>query len=306
MNIILFSSDTARARHFALSVPMLLCTALLFVALSSAGISYIFSDPSATAQSLAEVEQLRQELGEQQDLLAEMKLESQDQLDALAMRMGELNAKAIRLDALGRRLTGMADLDKGEFDFDTQPGLGGPETPLLMPAAGQIPDLFADLVSMKRTMADQEHQLTVVEGLLLNRKLRDRVYPRGRPVRSGYISSYFGRRTDPFNGKSAWHRGVDFAGTAGSEVIAVGGGVVTFSGPRYGFGNMVEINHGNGYVTRYAHNERNLVASGDQVQPGQTIALMGSTGRATGPNLHFEVLHRGKHTDPVKHVLETT
>lgn len=303
MNIILFPRSSAPARHITLSIPTLVVVGLSFIALAGAGISYLFSGPSAKTQSLAKVEKLRHALLEQQDVLAELRNKSQEQLDALALRMGELNAKAIRLDALGRRLTAMADLDTGEFDFDSSPGLGGPETPLLTPASGQIPDLFADIGAINRTMRDQEHQLSVVEGLLLNRKLHDRVYPRGRPVRSGYISSYFGRRTDPFNGKSAYHRGVDFAGKSGSEVIAVGGGVVTFSGPRYGFGNMVEINHGNGYLTRYAHNQRNLVAPGDQVQPGQTIALMGSTGRATGPNLHFEVLHRGKHTNPVKHVL---
>ena len=306
MNIILFSNSTARAQHLSVSLSTLAVIGVVLVALSGAGISYLFSEPSVNAKSLAEVEELRNELLQQQETLAEMRNRSQEQLDALAMKMGELNARAIRLDALGRRLTDMADLSAGEFDFDSKPALGGPDTPVLTPAAGQIPDLFADIGEMNRTMRDQENQLMAVEGLLLNRKLRDRVYPRGRPVRSGYISSYFGRRTDPFNGKTAHHRGVDFAGKAGSEIIAVGGGVVTFSGPRFGFGNMVEINHGNGYVTRYAHNQRNLVAPGDQVQPGQTIALMGSTGRATGPNLHFEVLYRGRHTDPVKHVLETT
>jgi murein DD-endopeptidase MepM/ murein hydrolase activator NlpD len=197
-------------------------------------------------------------------------------------------------------------LDAEEFDFDSAPALGGPEEPTVMSAAGGVPDLLADLDAIDRTLFTQRQQLTVLEGLMMNRKLYQRVYPKGRPVRSGYLSSYFGKRTDPFSGKSAWHRGVDFAGKAGGDVIAVAAGVVTWSGDRYGYGKMVEINHGNGYVTRYAHNSQNLVTVGDNVQPGQTIALIGSTGRATGPNLHFEVWYRGRPVDPVKHIRQTT
>ena len=113
------------------------------------------------------------------------------------------------------------------------------------------------------------------------------------------MSSYFGRRTDPFTGKPANHQGVDFAGKSGAEIIAVADGVVTWSSDRYGFGNLVEINHGNGYSTRYAHNAENLVAVGEEVRKGQTVALMGETGRATGPNLHFEVLKNGQRVNPV-------
>jgi murein DD-endopeptidase MepM/ murein hydrolase activator NlpD len=113
------------------------------------------------------------------------------------------------------------------------------------------------------------------------------------------MSSYFGKRTDPFTGKQANHRGVDFAGKSGAEIITVADGVVTWSSSRYGFGKLVEINHGNGYSTRYAHNSENLVAVGDEVKKGQIVALMGETGRATGPNLHFEVLRNGKRVNPV-------
>ena len=128
----------------------------------------------------------------------------------------------------------------------------------------------------------------------------------GRPVNSGWISSYFGKRTDPFTGKPANHRGVDFAGKMGAEIIAVADGVVTWSSSRYGYGELVEINHGNGYSTRYAHNSENLVAVGDEVRKGQTVALMGETGRATGPNLHFEVLKNGHRVNPVNFIREST
>ena len=220
--------------------------------------------------------------------------------------MGELNASAIRLNALGRRLTDMADLNEGEFDFENPPAVGGPVESELASATGQATDFFSDINTMDRKLYDQQQQLTVLEGLLLNRRLSDRVFPKGRPVTAGWISSYFGRRSDPFTGKSTSHRGVDFAGKAGADVIAVAAGVVTYSGPRQGYGNMVEISHGNGYVTRYAHNQRNLVAPGDQIQPGQIIALVGSTGRATGPNLHFEVWHQGRPVNPVKYIRKTT
>jgi murein DD-endopeptidase MepM/ murein hydrolase activator NlpD len=176
----------------------------------------------------------------------------------------------------------------------------------MMASTTQVADFFADISTMNRKLRDQEQQLMVLEGLLLNRNLDAKVHPQGRPVKSGWMSSYFGRRTDPFTGKTANHKGVDFAGKAGSDVIAVAAGVVSYSGSRSGYGNMVEINHGNGYVTRYAHNQKNLVAPGDQVQPGQTIALIGSTGRATGPNLHFEVLLRGMRVDPVKYIRKTS
>ncbi|MDZ7645149.1 MAG: M23 family metallopeptidase [Woeseiaceae bacterium] len=148
----------------------------------------------------------------------------------------------------------------------------------------------------------REAQLGVLESVILNQNLNDRVHPQGRPVKSGWMSSYFGRRTDPFTGKPATHRGVDFAGKEGAEILAVADGVVTWSSKRYGYGQMVEINHGNGYATRYAHNSENLVAVGEEVRKGQTVALMGDTGRATGPNLHFEVLHRGQRVNPVNFI----
>jgi murein DD-endopeptidase MepM/ murein hydrolase activator NlpD len=173
-------------------------------------------------------------------------------------------------------------------------------------SAGQVTDIFSEISSLDKTLHGQEQQLMVLESVLLKRKLHQRVYPQGRPVRAGYLSSRFGRRTDPFTGKGAYHRGVDFAGRAGSEIVAVAAGVVTYSGPRSGYGNMVEINHGNGYVTRYAHNAENLVAVGDDIAQGQSVALMGSTGRATGPNLHFEVRHLGRPVDPLRHIPETT
>ncbi len=304
MEIILLTQSRSAARHINISMPVLMaCAVVTLVVLAGGGLLLRSMGPGP---AIAGVEALRADLAAQEAELGQLKNRAQEQLDALAVRMGSLNASTIRLNALGHRLTSMADLDDGEFDFVSEPALGGPLEPSTAPAAGQVGDFFAAIDAMDRSLHGQEQQLLVLERLMLNRKLHDRVYPQGRPVRSGYISSYFGTRTDPFNGKTARHRGIDFAGKRGSDVLAVAGGVVTYSGPRFGYGNMVEINHGNGYVTRYAHCEQNLVAPGDRVQQGQKIALLGSTGRATGPNLHFEVWYRGRPVNPVKFISQTT
>jgi murein DD-endopeptidase MepM/ murein hydrolase activator NlpD len=259
------------------------------------------SDASVSSDEVAE---LQDELLTQQATLDDLKAQADEQIDALALRMGQLNANVIRLNALGSRLTGMADLEDGEFDFQNPPALGGPALVEESTAAnaGQLPDLLKDFDLLAATLDDQEQQLAALEGLLLDQRLDERVNPSGRPIKSGWLSSYFGKRSDPISGKSSWHRGIDFAGKRGNEIIAVGDGVVSWSGDRYGYGNMVEVKHGNGYVTRYAHNQQNLVAIGDQVNQGQTIALMGSTGRSTGPHVHFEVWRNGKAVDPTKYV----
>jgi murein DD-endopeptidase MepM/ murein hydrolase activator NlpD len=306
MKVILLPQSRASARTLNVSVPALVVGIGVSVACLIGGFGYMLADRVGSAEPLAEVEQAQQDIVAQRAELAELRDRAQEQLDALAIRMGELNARAIRLDALGGRLTEMAELNNGEFDFDSEPAVGGPLEPAAAPDDGQLADFLLEMKTMDKALHDQEQQLSILESLLMTRKLNERLSPKGRPVKGGYLSSYFGQRTDPFTGKAATHRGVDFAGKRGSDVIAVAAGVVTYSGPRSGYGNMVEVNHGNGYVTRYAHNDENLVAPGDSVQPGQKIALLGSTGRATGPNLHFEVRYRGQAVDPVRFIRQTS
>lgn len=244
----------------------------------------------------------RAELAQQKSVVDGTRRALQQNLDALALRLGQMNAHVVRLDALGQRLTQMAGLKDGEFDFTSEPSLGGPEEPLADTEYMQISGVVSALDVLDEQLTDRGRQLTVLEDLLLNRKLRDEVRPGGRPVLAGYISSRFGSRTDPFTGRHAYHKGVDFAGREGAEVVAVASGVVIWSGQRFGYGQLVEINHGNGYVTRYAHNADNLVAVGDTVRRGQVIARIGDTGRATGPNLHFEVLLNDKQVDPLTYI----
>jgi murein DD-endopeptidase MepM/ murein hydrolase activator NlpD len=225
-------------------------------------------------------------------------------LDALALRMGEIQSRVVRLDALGRRLVEMANLDAEEFSFDRLPARGGPDL-VSEREPFQVPDFLASLEELVRVLEDREPKLAVVEGTLMNRKLHAQVYPTGRPVNKGWISSVFGWRNDPITGKRAFHEGIDFAGRASSEVVAAAAGVVVWSGSRWGFGNAVEINHGNGYSTLYAHNKKNLVKVGETVKKGQVLALLGSTGRSNGPHVHFEVRRNGKAVNPMKFVRAT-
>ena len=247
----------------------------------------------------ARVAEMQAGIEEQRELLSTTRADLGQNLDALALRLGEMNAHVVRIDALGARLTQMAGLSDGEFDFSVPPSLGGPEALVTGEGGNSLASIVETLELLDRQVADRSRQLLVLEDLLLNRKLADEVHPEGRPVSTGYISSSFGERSDPFTGRLAFHEGVDFAGRQGNEIVAVASGVVTWAGDRTSYGQMVEVNHGNGYATRYAHNAENLVAVGDTVKRGDVIATMGDTGRATGPNLHFEVLLNGRAVDPL-------
>jgi len=227
----------------------------------------------------------------------------QQTVNALTARLGALQAQVLRLDALGKRLIDLAGLKKGEFDFDAPPPQGGPEQPTVLDdQAVPLPSLVQSVDAIDQQLGDREQQLSVLETLLMKRNLLHEVFPAGRPIAGGWISSYFGYRTDPFNGLREFHQGVDLAGKIGDPVMAVAAGVVTFAGNHFGYGNLVEINHGNGFVTRYGHNSVIKVRVGETVSKGQVVALMGSTGRSTGPHVHFEVWRGGHVVDPLKYL----
>ncbi|MFL6547980.1 MAG: M23 family metallopeptidase [Povalibacter sp.] len=303
MNVIVFSKRLGRARQFELGRPLALTATLATIVTVLAGVLFagVQLGRSSLFEPATQVADWGRKLETQRQQVLETKQELQNHLDALATRVGQMNAHVIRLDALGRRLTEMAHLDKGEFNFDTVPAVGGPEA-VMEGGLVTAPDITSMLDNLTRQIKDRERQLSVLESLISTRNLSRQIVPGGRPVAQGWISSYFGERTDPFNGHNAIHKGIDFAGPAGSEVVAVASGVVTYAKDRFGYGKTVEINHGNGYVTRYAHNQRTLVQPGDTVQKGQSIALIGSTGRSTGPHLHFEVLKNGRAVDPMSFV----
>lgn len=243
--------------------------------------------------------EVRAMLDEERRTIEDARAEQRAHLDALALKIGELQAHLMRLDALGDRLVEVGKLDRDEFDFAAEPPLGGVDEAL--PADSQSAgELSADMARIAGLLDDREAKLDALEQTLMNRELMAQVVPSGKPVKKGWMSSAYGRRTDPFSGKKSLHRGVDFAGKPGSDVVAVASGVVTRAERVAGFGNIVELRHANGYSTRYAHNQKNLVGVGDMVSKGDTIALLGSTGRSSGPHVHFEVHRDGKVVNPAR------
>ncbi len=305
MQIILLTKTGAAARVLSFGRRWPLVAGLMLGALLSAGLfraGYVVGHQAAQPE-LAEVS-ARTRAAEMQrtEALAATRRANDHHLNALALRLGELQAHVIRLDALGERLVDMAELNPEEFDFSNPPARGGPAQALEGASASAAPELDGALDDLLDRLGDREQKLTLLEEFMLNRSLAKRVEPSGRPVREGWLSSGYGRRTDPFTGKRDRHEGVDFAGRPGSDIIAVAAGVVTWSGKKNGYGRLVEIDHGNGYVTRYGHNKKNLVAVGDLVEKGQTVAHMGSSGRSTGTHVHFEVLRDGKPVNPMRYV----
>ncbi|WP_119717315.1 M23 family metallopeptidase [Cognatilysobacter tabacisoli] len=239
---------------------------------------------------------LRAQVASQQAELATARRDSQRELNALAARLGELQAQANRLNALGERLTRIGQLQDGEFDFEKPVGVGG---------AGPVRDIEKDEVEatlkhVRDQFVSSGEQLSVLESLLFNRQLDMNAVPSREPIAGSYITSGFGGRADPFGGGSQNHKGIDFEADVGDPVLAVADGVVSYAAARSGYGNTVEIDHGNGYVTRYAHNSRLTRKVGELVRAGQEIAKAGSTGRSTGAHVHFEVWERGRVVNPRK------
>ena len=305
MQIILFTKAGASARVLEFSRRWPLFAGLMLGLLIASGIFHagqihgrraVEPDLAAIAAQTRALEEARERE------VADVRREVEDHLGLLSLRVGELQAQAVRLDALGERLTGIAELDPAEFDFGGSPARGGPVSDQGEATGMAPPDLKLAIDELFTMLDDREQKLTVLEEFMLDRSLARQMMPSGRPVRDGWLSSGYGRRNDPFTGKREHHDGVDFAGRAGSEIVAVAKGVVTVSGKKSGYGYLIEIDHGNGYVTRYGHNKKNLVRSGDLVEKGQVIAQMGNSGRSTGPHVHFEIVFEGKTVNPMRFI----
>jgi len=222
-----------------------------------------------------------------------------ENLNAMAVKLGEMQAQLMRLDALGERLSALAGLKPGEFRFAELPGRGGAVSNV--PAKDlSMAEFNRQLEQMSRQMENRTDSLGILESQLFDAKVKKKLMPTIPPVDGSYSASSFGWRIDPFNGMLAMHEGVDFVVDAGTPVFASAGGVVSFAGMHPQYGYMVEIDHGNDFTTRYAHNSRLLVREGEVVQRGSKIAESGSTGRATGPHVHFEVRYRSVAQNPVR------
>jgi murein DD-endopeptidase MepM/ murein hydrolase activator NlpD len=273
-----------------------LLSVVLLVCLSLGGaLALAIAGPRDRA--LAQIHDLQQQIHQQHEQVGGVRADAQRSLDALAVKLGQLQAQSARLNALGERLVQVGKLDGSEFNFDEPPAVGGVEdstgTGYALP-----PALETGIDRLTSQFNTQQAQLSALQSLLLDARIESNLKPTGMPVQ-GYISSYFGVRPDPFDGQSARHTGIDIATPFGTPVHAVAEGMVTFAGVRHGYGNVVEIDHGNGYMTRYAHNSKLDVHPGQHVQVGEVIAQAGSTGRSTGSHVHFEVWYHGRVVNPL-------
>ena len=224
------------------------------------------------------------------------------QLTALTMKLAELQSHVLRLNALGERLADNANIPEQEFNFNQLPSSGGPSTASSELSRKSLAQLIQEISTLENSLDHEENQLNMLESLTLGHHIENTRYLSGRPITKGWLSSYYGIRKDPFSGRAAMHKGVDFAGKEGGAIIATASGVVSWADDRHGYGNLIEINHGDGLKTRYGHNKELLVNAGDVVSKGQVIAIMGSTGRSTGPHVHYEILHNDKQINPLKFV----
>jgi murein DD-endopeptidase MepM/ murein hydrolase activator NlpD len=294
MNVIIVSKFLKSPKKFSFGNPKVTATAAgLMLATMAVAFSAGFALRGSDAVANAQLGRMQQDLAAQRAELKAAREDAQREINAVAARMGELQAQANRLNALGERLTRDGKLSDGEFDFEHAPGMGGAESSEDMPAG----DLLKGLDLLQSKFDRSGEQLSVLEAMMYNQQLQLAAIPNGRPSQ-GYITSGFGTRSDPFTGGRAHHLGIDFSARTGDPVLAAAGGVVSYSGVKSGYGKVVEVDHGNGYRTLYGHNSKLIVRVGDIVRAGQQLAKAGSTGRSTGPHVHFEVHVNGRQVNP--------
>ena len=302
MQIILVSRSRKLPKTFDLTdrrlrLKMVLIAVLAVLGCVGAGMGLALTVASPRDRALSQIRELQQQVRQQNNQLSGVREDSQRGLNALAVKLGQLQAQSTRLNALGERLAEVGKLDASEFNFDQPPAVGGVED--ISGSAYALPQTLDSNISQLAGQFDtQQAQLSALQSLLLDAKIESNLKPTGMPV-EGYISSYFGSRPDPFDGRSARHTGIDISTPYGTLVHAVAEGMVTYAGVRNGYGNVVEIDHGNGYMTRYAHNSALDVHAGEHVHVGTAIAKAGSTGRSTGSHVHFEVWYDGRVVNPL-------
>jgi murein DD-endopeptidase MepM/ murein hydrolase activator NlpD len=308
MNIIIVGQRHGRSKTISLGPlarwALTLSLAVLPFSMGAAGyyLTMMLADEGLFGPETAKA--WEQDLTQQRKELDAIREQTDEQLVGLTSRMAQLQTRLTRLDALGERLIDRSKLDKGEFNFGHLPAIGGP----IRGQEGsvyQAPDIITVLDELSHQIDSREQQLEVLDSILGEKKITSDTFVAGLPINKGWMSSRYGMRTDPFTGRLAWHAGVDFAGKTGSDIVSVASGVVTWASKRYGYVLLVEVNHGNGYKTRYAHCDEAIVKVGDVVRKDQVLALMGSSGRSTGPHVHFEVYKNGRTVDPAAYIHRT-
>lgn len=303
MQFIVISSRLAKARTLTLSLRHMLASAgvAILVLLSLTAALYWLSLRFASEIKIPLIHQL---------LLAAQKGEAersrefmQHNLNAMAVKIGEMQAQLTRLDALSERLSALAGIRPQEFRFSETPGLGGAQSTLLPPQNLTLSQFNEQVASLSRQMESRTDMLGLLEAQLFDLAVKKKAMPTMMPVQAPFNASGFGYRIDPFTGQRAMHEGLDFIIDTGTPVVAAAGGVVQFAGFHPQYGHMIDIDHGNDLVTRYAHLSKVHVKEGDLLQRGRRIAESGNTGRSTGPHLHFEVRFRGAAQNPTMFLL---
>ena len=281
----------------------LLAGGALVCVVAAAAAGYFIARGVAPGVLARKTHALQRQLAGTSALLHKARIQSRASNDAIMARMARLDTHVSRLDAVGAEIASLAHLGKNRFDFKSPPGEGGPMR------AGEVPWTRPKLIAATNALSErvwqESRQLSALKAYLSDARLASRIIPHGHPVARGWISSGWGWRPDPFDpryGKHEFHPGIDFADFAGSPIHAIAAGIVTWAGPRYGYGKLVIVDDGDGYSTYYAHAEKILVTVGEIVKRGEDLALVGSTGRSTGPHLFLEVRYKGQPIDPAKFI----
>jgi len=300
VQLILVDRRLARARTMNLSHATIAWSALLLLSLITVLVLslYVVTFRLAAQRDMPLVKQLVSAV--MRDRLAQDEQYLRDNVSSMAKMVGEMEARLMRLDALGERVSKLAGIRPEEFNFREVPGLGGAEAPVTHPLS--LAELQTEAHSVGKGLEQRTDYMNVVESELLNSAARTALLPRNAPLVEGFVGSGFGMRTDPFTGEAAMHAGIDFAAPVGTPIYAAAGGVVASAERHPEFGNVVRIDHGNGLQTLYAHTLRFIVKAGDIVRKGQQIGFVGTTGRSTGPHLHFEVHVNGVPQNPLKYL----
>jgi len=302
MQIIIISSNNKRHQHWQLGRTRLLLLIGFLLSLSAVSAYSVISwlsppAPSTPTSYFPTAQLLSQELAP--PIISDNTTQNETIEGFYAQQLGGLQAEAIRLKMLSQRLAEVAGFELTDFDLDLAPGMGGIEQNGEWLTSKEFEQ---GLLNLNEEFAKQYDTLSALQEYLLTTDNITSAIPLGRPIKDGWVSSFYGARVDPFSGRKAFHNGIDFAGKTGSNVYAVSDGIVSWAGTRGDYGELVEIDHGNGYVTRYAHNKAIKVKVGDRLAKGDVIALLGSTGRATGPHVHYEVLKDGKSVNPYNYI----
>ena len=289
MNIILVSDSLAKSRIVTISQSQIIMAVCGFI---SAGFMFALGTYWVTMKYAVDIQNpfiqsLISTLTQQKTIAAEK--EMREQLNSLAVKLGELQARLMRLDAFGERLGKAAGIKPEEFRFSETPGRGGPAPSIALSEEISFKDFESRIKDISRALDDRSDKMGVFDSVLMAGRLAAKAIPTTLPVTTGYHSSNFGFRIDPFNGRQAFHTGVDFIAAPGSEILAAAGGVVAIAEIHPEYGKMIDVDHDNGLTTRYAHLSKMTVKAGDVVLKGQRIGELGQSGRATGPHLHFEV-----------------